>query len=169
MEACRAVGRQQQTEDVGVVDLGPGEYIDEIQFENDMIEFIILFSPGMQTYYHENMAKQYFSPFSFFFFFNLIERLGPFFFFFHFIPSSYQPVSEDRLVEACRAVGRQQQTEDVGVVALVPGEYIDEIRFENDMIEFIFLFLPGMQNYYQENMARQYFFSYLFFFFFQNR
>ena len=30
MEACRAVGRQQQTEDVGVVDLGPGEYIDEI-------------------------------------------------------------------------------------------------------------------------------------------
>ena len=49
--------------------LGPGEYIDEIRFENDMIKFIFLFSPGMVDHYHENMARQYFSPFSFFFFF----------------------------------------------------------------------------------------------------
>ena len=72
-------------------------------------------------------------------------------------------------MEACRAVVLQQQTEDVGVVALGPGEYIDEIRFENDMIELIFLFSPGMADPYHENMARQYFFPYLFFFFFQNR
>ena len=83
-----------------------------------MIEFIFLFSPGMQTYYHENMARQYFFPFSFFFFFKLIERLG---LFFNLFDISYQPVSEDRLVEACRAVGRQQQPEDVGVVDLGPG------------------------------------------------
>ena len=117
-------GRQQQTEDVQGVAVGSAEYIDEIRFENDMIEFIFLFSPGMQTYYHENMARQYFSPFPFFFFFSkLIKRLGSFFFFFHFIPSSYQPVSEDRLVEACRAVGRQQQPEQGVGVALGPGEY----------------------------------------------
>ena len=70
------------------------------------------------------MARQYFSPFFFFsfFFFKIDKTPGIFFFLFlHFIPSSYQPVSEDRLVEACRAVGRQQQTEDVGVVALEPG------------------------------------------------
>ena len=89
-----------------------------------MIEFIFLFSPGMQNYYHENMARQYFSSFLIFFFLKLIKRLGSFFFFFfflHFIPSSYQPVSEDRLAEACRAVGRQQQPEDVGVMDLGPG------------------------------------------------
>ena len=62
--------RQQQPEDVGVVDLEPGEYIDEIRFENDMIEFIFLFSPGMVYHYHENMARQYFSQLSFFFFQN---------------------------------------------------------------------------------------------------
>ena len=158
-------GRQQQPEDVQGVAVGSGEYIDKIQFENDMIEFIFLFSPGMQTYYHENMARQYFSPFSFFFF-NLIERLGSFFFlFFHFIPSSYQPVSEDRLVEAWRDVGLQQQPEQVVGVALGPGEYIDEIRFENDMFEFIFLFSPGMHTYYHENMARQYFSPFSFFLF----
>ena len=36
--------------------------------------------------------------------------------------------------------GRQQQTEDVGDVAVGSGEYIDEIRFENDMIESNFFF-----------------------------
>ena len=50
--------------------LGPGEYIDEIRFENDMIEFIFLFSLGKMDHYHENMARQYFSPLSFFFFFQ---------------------------------------------------------------------------------------------------
>ena len=42
--------------------------MDEIRFENDMIEFIFTFSPVMIYFYHENMAKQYFSPFSIFFF-----------------------------------------------------------------------------------------------------
>ena len=81
MEACRAVGRQQQPEQGVGVALGPGEYIDEIRFENDMIEFIFLFSPGMVDPYHENMARQYFFPFFsiFFFFSKLIERLGLFF------------------------------------------------------------------------------------------
>ena len=83
------MGRQQQPEDVGVVDLGPGEYIDEIRFENDMIEFIFLFSPGMQDYYHESMAGQYLSPFFFFFFSKLIECLG---LFFNLFDISYQPV-----------------------------------------------------------------------------
>ena len=55
--------RQQQPEQGGGVALGPGEYIDEILFENDMIEFIFTFSPGVIYYYHENMARQYFSPF----------------------------------------------------------------------------------------------------------
>ena len=63
MEACRAVVLQQQPEQGVGVALEPIEHTDEIQFENDMIEFILLFSPGMQTYYHENMARQYFSPF----------------------------------------------------------------------------------------------------------
>ena len=89
------MGRQQQPEDVGVVDLEPGEYIDEIRFENDMIEFIFLFSPGMVCPYHENMARQYFSQLSVFFFFSkLIERLG---LFFNLFDISYQPVSEDSL------------------------------------------------------------------------
>ena len=61
-------GRQQRSEDVQGMAVGSGEYIDEIRFENDMIESIFLFSSGMQSYYHENMARQYFSPFSFFFF-----------------------------------------------------------------------------------------------------
>ena len=43
-------------------------------------------------------------------------------------------------------MGRQQQPEQGVCVALGPGEYIDEIRFENDVIEFIFLFSPGMQD-----------------------
>ena len=60
------MGRQQQPEDVGVVKLGSGEYIDKIRFENDMIEFIFLFLPRMQDYYHNTMARQYFPPFSFF-------------------------------------------------------------------------------------------------------
>ena len=75
------------------MDLGPGDNIDEIRFENDMVEFIFTFSPGMQNYYNENMARQYFSPF-FFFFPKLIEHLGSLFSF----DISYQPVSEDRLV-----------------------------------------------------------------------
>ena len=41
----------------------PGDNIDEIRFENDMIKFIFTFSPGMQEYYHKNMARQYFSFF----------------------------------------------------------------------------------------------------------
>ena len=95
----------------------------------------------------------------------MIERLGSFFYiFFHFIPSSYKPVSEDRLVEAWRDVGLQQQPEQGVGVALGPGEYIDEIRFENDMIEFIFLFSPGMHTYYHQNMARQYFSPFSIFF-----
>ena len=71
-------GCQQQPEDVQGVAVGSGEYIDGIRFENDMIEFIFLFSPGMVDHYHENMARQYFSPLFFFFFFfsKLIERLG---------------------------------------------------------------------------------------------
>ena len=89
------MGRQQQPEEVQALALEPGEYIDEIQFENDnMIEFIFLFSPGMQNYHHENMARQYFPPFSYFFS-KLIERLG---LFFNLFDISYQPVSEDRLV-----------------------------------------------------------------------
>ena len=66
--------------------LGPGEYIVEIRFENDMIEFIFTFSPGMLDQYHKNMARQYFSSFSIFFFSKLIKRLGSFFFFY----TSYQ-------------------------------------------------------------------------------
>ena len=77
-------GRQQQPEDVQDVAVGSGEYLDEIRFENDMIESKFFFSPGMQTYYHENMARQYFSSFLIFFFFKLIKRLGSFFFFFFF-------------------------------------------------------------------------------------
>ena len=68
------MGRQQQPEDVGVVDLGPGVNIDEIQFENGMIELIYTFSPGMQDYYHENMARQYFYPF--FLFFKVVRPPG---------------------------------------------------------------------------------------------
>ena len=90
------MGRQQQPEQGVGVALGPGEYIDEIRFENDMIKFIFLFSLGKMDHYHENMARQYFSPLSFFFFFSkLIERLG---LFFNLFDISYQPVSEDRLV-----------------------------------------------------------------------
>ena len=71
------MGRQQQPDQGVGVALGPGEYnIDEIQFENDMIEFIFTFSPGKMYYYHENMARQYFSSFSSF------SRLGLFFKFF---------------------------------------------------------------------------------------
>ena len=58
---------QQQPEDVGVVDLGPIENVDETRFENDLIEFIFTFSPEMICYYDENMARQYFSPFFFVF------------------------------------------------------------------------------------------------------
>ena len=46
--------------------LDPGENIDEIRIENEIVEFIFTFSPGMQDYYHKNMARQYFSPFIFF-------------------------------------------------------------------------------------------------------
>ena len=42
----------------------------KFDLKNDMIEFIFLLSPGMENYYHENMARQYFSPFSFFSFFQ---------------------------------------------------------------------------------------------------
>ena len=42
-----------------------------------MIEFIFTYSPGMQDYYNENMARQYFSPFALFFS-KLIERQGLF-------------------------------------------------------------------------------------------
>ena len=52
-----------------------------------MIEFTFTFSPAKIYYYHENMARQYFSPF--FFFSKLIKRLGSFFLFFD---TSYQPV-----------------------------------------------------------------------------
>ena len=62
------------------MDLGPGDDIDEIQFENDMVEFIFTFSPGMQNYYNENMARQYFSPF--FFFFSKVDRTPGITFFF---------------------------------------------------------------------------------------
>ena len=90
------MGRQQQPEDVGVVDLGPGEYINEMLFENDKINFFFFFSPGMVDHYHENMARQYFFPFSFFFSFSkLIECLG---LFFNLFDISYQPVADDRLV-----------------------------------------------------------------------
>ena len=51
------MGRQQQPEHEGGVALGPVEYIDEIQFENDMIEFICTFSSQMQDYYTTNMGK----------------------------------------------------------------------------------------------------------------
>ena len=33
--------------------------------------------------------------------------------------------------------GRQQQSEDVQALAVGSGEYIDKIRFENDIIEFL--------------------------------
>ena len=143
--------------------LRPGEYIDEIRFENDTIKFIFTFSPAMIYYYHENMARQYFSPFSILSIFKVDKTPG---LFFNLFDISYQPVSEDRLVEAWRDVGRQQQPEQGVGVALRPGEYIDEIRFENDTIKFIFTFSPAMIYYYHENMARQYFspFSILFFF-----
>ena len=68
------MGRQQQPEQGVGVALGPGEYIDEIRFENDMIEFIFLFSLGKMNHYHENMARQYFSPLSYFFFFFKTDR-----------------------------------------------------------------------------------------------
>ena len=71
------MGCQQQPEQGVGVALGPGEYIDEIRFENDMIEFIFTFSPVMIYYYHENMARQYF--FSMGLFYNLFDI-------------SYQPV-----------------------------------------------------------------------------
>ena len=74
------MGRQQQPEDVGVVDLGSGDNIDEIRFENDMIKFIFTFSPVMIYCYHENMARQYFLHFPIFFS-KLIKRLGSFFVF----------------------------------------------------------------------------------------
>ena len=86
------MGRQQQPEDVGVVDLGPGEYIDEILFENDKIKLFLFYL----DHYHENMAREYFFPFSFFFSFSkLIECLG---LFFNLFDISYQPVADDRLV-----------------------------------------------------------------------
>ena len=76
------MGLQQQPEQGVGVALGPGEYINEIRFENDMIEFIFTFSPVMIYYYHENMARQYFSPF-FFFFFKVNKTPGILFFFFY--------------------------------------------------------------------------------------
>ena len=63
--------------------------------------------------------------------------------------------------------GRQQQSVDVQALAVGSEENIDEIRFENDMIKFIFLFFPGMQDYYHNTKARQYFSPFFFFFFFK--
>ena len=112
------MGRQQQLEDIGVVDLEPGEYIDEIRFENDMIEFIFYFRLECKLIIMKTWQDSIVFHFFFFFFFKLIERLG---LFFNLFDISYQPVSEDRLVEAWRDVGRQQQPEDVGVMDLGPG------------------------------------------------
>ena len=82
------MGRQPQPEHEGVVALAPGGNIDEIRFENDMIEFIFSFSPGKQDYYHENTARQYFPPFSFFLFFKTDRTPRIIFqFILHFIPT----------------------------------------------------------------------------------
>ena len=70
MEACRAVGRQQQPEDVGVVDLEPGEYIDEIRFENDRIEFFFFFRLECKLIITKTWQDSIFLHFHFFFFQN---------------------------------------------------------------------------------------------------
>ena len=80
--ALRATGGQRGAPAAAIgytgLAVGSAKYINEIKFENDMIEFIFTFSPGMQDY-HKNTARQYFPPFS-----NkgIIFELFP-----HFIPT----------------------------------------------------------------------------------
>ena len=134
------MGHQQQPEEGGGgVVLGPGENIDEIRLENDMIKFIFFIFAWKARLLQRKHGKTVFSPISFYFFYfsKLPEHLG---LFFNLFDISYQPVSEDSLGHAWRDVGRQQQPEHGMGVALGPRENINEIRIENDMVEFFFTF-----------------------------
>ena len=82
MEACRAVVLQQQPEQGGGVALGPGEYIDEIRFENDMIKFIFFIFAWNAKLLSRKHGKTVFFSIFIFFFFKFDRTPGIFFFFF---------------------------------------------------------------------------------------